>query len=181
MASDVFWTGLFTFSGGLVGAAASYAATRRQAGLQKEQLSLERERHGIETSEAGQRRQVELLQDLRILYIRFLKAVDDIAHLPNSDLSPAVEIGKRWDAFMQADNELELAAPKGVRTSTEPLCVILNKVVYRFTEVFESDSEVWPNDAGSYMREIEADFREARERTVSLMRDNLRELQAPES
>jgi len=44
MPSDVFWTGAFTFSGGLVGVLAGYANGSRQSKYQEQQLKLEEKR-----------------------------------------------------------------------------------------------------------------------------------------
>jgi len=74
---------------------------------------------------------------------------------------------------MQVDNELELSGSDEVRKLSIELFGILNEIAYRFTEVLESDSKTWPEDAGAYMREIESRLRDARQGMVSRMRDDL--------
>jgi len=174
MPSDVFWTGLFTFGGGLVGAAVSYATTHRQGDLQEQQLGLEEERHEAEVQSANRQHQERLLESRRALYLRYLKAVDEIIHLPNSDLTSSEELGRPWTEFMQMDNELELSGSDGVRELSVDLFGILNEIAYRFTEILESDSKAWPEDASAHMREVEGRLREARQGMVSRMRDDLR-------
>lgn len=173
MPSDVFWTGLFTFGGGLVGAATGYATARLQMHAHEGQLDLEERRLEIELTQLGEAKLDRRREERRAIYLEYLKALDAIVNCPTHEHMDHQVLSSRWSAFMQADNELELAGTEAIKDRSYPLHTIAAEAMDRFSNVLDDDGLAWPNDASSYMRSIEEELRTERQGMVSLMRDDL--------
>ncbi|HWM55056.1 MAG TPA: hypothetical protein VNO20_06680 [Solirubrobacterales bacterium] len=175
MPSDVFWTGFFTFGGGVVGATVGYATARLQNRLQREQLLLEKRRDERQFSKDSEEQLEQRREQRRAVYLHYLEALDAIIHSATTETIDQETLSSRWIAFNLADNELELAGTEAVKESSYPLHTVIAEAIDRFSVVIDSETLTWPDDATSYMRSIEDKLRQARQGTISLMRRDLHE------
>lgn len=173
MPSDVFWTGLFTVSGGLAGTLAGYASARSQAYFQDKQLQLEKERHQSEQEQIAESRRDQQRQQRRDIYLRYLLAFDTIINSANEDSLDHETLSSRWKAFVNVDNEVELMGDEATKASSYPLNTLVSEIASNFALILDDPEAEWPDAGSAYLRSIYDKYREARKEIVHHMRADL--------
>jgi hypothetical protein len=179
MPTDVFWTGLFTVSGGLAGTLAGYSSARSQARLQDKQLELDRERHKSERAQLDESRQDQRREQRREIYLRYLLALDTIINSATEESLDHETLSSRWRAFVQADNEIELDGDEATKQASYPVNGLIAEIAGRFADILDAPDAEWPDAATQYLHSIEDEQRKARQTMVNHMRDDLSK--SPES
>jgi hypothetical protein len=176
MPSDVFWTGVFTLSGGLAGTFAGYASAISQTRIQDKQLQLERERHRSERAHVDDTRRDRQREQRREIYLRYLLTFDTIINSATEDSLDHQTLSERWRAFVQADNEIELDGDEKTKEASYPLNEIVAKIAGRFADILDDPEAEWPDSGAKYLRSIEEEQRAARQAIVNHMRRDLRDV-----
>jgi hypothetical protein len=173
MASDVFWTGLFTFGGGLVGALGTYWGSRSQHKLRIRELDLEVARQEREETHQAAQEKSEACEHRRRLYLRYLAGLDRLVHATSVGDLDRDGVAKRWAEFIAADDEVELGGTEAVKDASYPLHECVVKIVDAYTTVMEDARQQWPQDALSRWDAFEDEYARTRGDIVRAMRRDL--------
>ena len=169
----MFWTGLFTFGGGVVGGTAGYVSARLQRRFQEQQLGLERRRYESEESRVDRQGADQRREQGRAIYLAYLEAVDTITNSATADVLDDETLSERWKTFVKAGNKLELAGTEGLRNASYQMDALLNRLVTEFSAIIHDSDRTWPGDANEFMHGQAKEVVESRNEMVSLMRRDL--------
>jgi hypothetical protein len=171
--SDVFWTGLFTFGGGVVGAVGTYFGVKSQASLQQQQLELDALRHESDKSHRKGEQESAAREQRQSLYLSYLGALDAVVHSTAvSDMS-VDSLGERWAAFIKADDEIELGGTDDVQKAAYPMHKQVWEVATMYTRTLNDPKGRWPSDALKWLKSTQVERNQARADVVGAMRSDL--------
>jgi hypothetical protein len=176
MASDVFWTGLFTFGGGTLGAIGTYFGVKSQANLQAQQLELDAERHRSDESHRRRKDESAAREQRRLLYLNYLKALDAIVHATAVSNLSTDEMSERWAAFVKADDEIELGGTDDVKDASYPVHRQARAVGTKYKEILDDPNSNWPIDALKWLPSTQEERNAARAAMVAAMRRDLHDV-----
>jgi hypothetical protein len=174
MPSDVFWTGLYTFAGGVVGGTTGYITARLQNHVQRAQLALEMDRHRSEERRLAREREDDERERRRLLYLRYLEVFETITNLPGGAQPTQDRLVELWHDFIRADNELELAGSEAIRDASYPANSVIQDAVDEFGAIVEAPDRDW-DEASEYGEAHGAALMEVRVEMVGLMRADLQD------
>lgn len=171
MPSDAFWTGLFTFAGGVVGGGAGYLTARLQQGLHRQQLTLEERKVESEESTLTQAQTERRSEAHRAIYLRYLTALDGVLNPVDNGTVDKGTLNRRFDLLLHAHCEVELAGGDEINQAAYELNDLLEALVA------EVSSRLAEGRAGSDLtepiRRQAEPIRAIRRRLVSLMGNDL--------
>lgn len=173
MPSDVFWTGLFTFGGGLVGATGTAVGARFQYRVQARQLEIEQDRHRSEETHRDRQDRAAALEKRKSIYLNYLGALDALIHATADGHLDQDGLAQIWAAFQGADAELELAASKEVQGASYQLHAEARKIGTFYKNTLDDPSKMWPNDAVHWPEELASEYYDARAEVVTGMRQDV--------
>jgi hypothetical protein len=177
MPSDVFWTGLFTFGGGLVGGGAGYLTARLQQAVQKQELGLEERRYETDQQDRRQARRDDLRERRRVLYLKYLGSFDALhTQLNGPELSPE-ELFEIWSSMIQVDNEIELLGSEAVKSAADNAADYFARLVGELYKIASNPARDWGAEAHELRRPdaMGQEMIEVREELLAKMRVDLKD------
>jgi hypothetical protein len=172
--SDVFWTGFFTFAGGVVGAVGAHFGVKSQINLQQQRLGLDALRYNNDESYRERDEESAAREQRRALYLSYLATLDVVLHAPAVTDLTVDAMRQRWAAFVKADDEIELGGTNSVREAGYPLYMVVSKIREEYTNILSGAGAGWPQDAITWYREkISSEFDLKRAALVDAMRRDL--------
>ncbi len=173
MPSDVFWTGLFTFGGGALGAAGTYFGVRSQREVQLGQLHLEKNAQENESLEKAQENWQVGREQRRSIYLAYLAALDAVIHSPSIKDLTEEDFSSMWTTFIRRDDELELGGTEEVKDASYSLWRVVDRIADHYIEVLCDPHASWPEDADRGFEPVSKEYDDVRSAVVSAMREDI--------
>jgi hypothetical protein len=170
MPSDVFWTGLFTFGGGVVGGATGYVTARLQQSLHLQRLGLERRKLEYEVDASATDEKAKRIEAKRSIYLQFLSAIDGVLNPVEYGELDQAELNKRFDRFTDAHCEIELVGDADVNRLAYDFTSVVEQIVIEASRSLEARQIHRMADS---VRGRADSLRAARRKLVAQMRDDL--------
>lgn len=174
MPSDVFWTGLFTFGGGAVGAIGAYLAAKSSERGRERELELELERHDSQELHWAAERDDGSREKRRAAYAVYLEAYETVWHIRADQNPTAGRIVERWEAFVAADIEVGLVGSDAIAAAAVTARARLAALINDYDDFL---TENGPGSWGEEARLVSGPHNEglaaSRDEIVALMRRDL--------